>query len=99
MAVISKEDLLTGIKAIIGESTDDSTISLLENVADTVNDYESRIASSGDWQRRFEENDNEWRKKYRDRFFSGAEENIPGRETEQETEIEVKGYKDLFKEV
>ena len=68
MAVRTKEELLNDIKGIIGDSTDDTSIILLEDISDTFDDLESR--SSEDWKTKYEENDAEWRRKYTDRFFS-----------------------------
>lgn len=68
MAVRTKEELLNDIKGIIGNSTDDTSIILLEDISDTFDDLESR--STEDWKTKYEENDAEWRRKYTDRFFS-----------------------------
>lgn len=93
----SKDEILTLIKERIGEDTSDEAIQIVEDVTDTLNDYETRVADSGDWKARYEQNDAEWRKKYRDRFFEGGPPKE--KETEEETE-EVKSYsyEDLFKE-
>ena len=68
MAVRTKEELLNDIKSIIGDSTDDTSIILLEDISDTFDELESRSAE--DWKTKYEENDAEWRRKYTDRFFS-----------------------------
>ena len=94
MAVISKEDLLKRISERIGDDNSDEAISLLEDVSDTIKDFEER--DSEDWKAKYEENDTKWRKKYRERFENGA----PDIEEKEEKEtIEVKSYDDLFSEV
>lgn len=94
MAVISKEDLLKRISERIGDDNSDEAISLLEDVSDTIKDFEER--DSEDWKAKYEENDAQWRKKYRERFENGA----PDIEEKEEKEtIEVKSYDDLFSEV
>lgn len=70
MAVRSREELISGLKSIIGESTDDTTIGFVEDLTDTLSDYDGRIAESGDWRSKYEENDAMWRQKYTERFFS-----------------------------
>ena len=95
MAVISKEDLLKRISESIGEDNSDEALSLLEDVSDTIADFERR--DSEDWKTKYEENDAEWRKKYRDRFENGTDD-IKEKE-EKETITEVKTYDDLFSEV
>lgn len=95
MAVISKEDLLKRISERIGDDNSDEALSLLEDVSDTIKDFEER--DSEDWKAKYEENDEKWRKKYRERFENG----VPDIEEKEEIEdtIEVKSYDDLFSEV
>lgn len=94
MAVISKEDLLRRISESIGDDNSDEALSLLEDVSDTIKDFEER--DSEDWKTKYEENDAKWRKKYRERFENVA----PDIEEKEEKEtIEVKSYDDLFSEV
>ena len=92
MAVISKEDLLRRISERIGDDNSDEALSLLEDVSDTIKDFEERV--SEDWKTKYEENDAKWRKKYRERFENGE----PDIEENEDT-IEVKTYGDLFSEV
>lgn len=94
MAIISKEELLKKISERIGDDNSDEALSLLEDVSDTIADFERR--DSEDWKTKYEENDAEWRKKYRDRFEN--ETDVEGKE-EKETVIEAKTYDDLFSEV
>lgn len=71
MAIKSKDEILEQIQERFGEDTSDETISFLEDVTDTFTDLETRASGDGvDWKAKYEENDNEWRQKYRDRFFS-----------------------------
>ena len=95
MAIISGEDLLKRISERIGEDNSDEALSLLEDASDTITDFERR--ESEDWKTKYEENDAEWRKKYRERFENGTPD-IKENE-EKETSIEVKSYDDLFSEV
>lgn len=94
----SREEILSLIKDRIGDDTSDDAIQIIEDVTDTLNDYETRVADSGDWKARYEQNDAEWRKRYRDRFFDGEVKDK--KETEEETEEVQKTYTydELFKE-
>lgn len=94
--VKSKEEILSLVKARIGEDTSDDALQIIEDVTDTINDYETRIADSGDWKARYEQNDADWRKKYRDRFFDGGE--VEKEEEEKTEEVKTYRYEDLFKE-
>ncbi len=92
MAVLSFDELITKIKAKIGEDTSDESIELLEDVTDTFN-----ANNDGEkWKTKYEENDKEWRKKYIDRF-SGSGVSEPDEEEEEEEE-EKTTFEDLFKE-
>lgn len=97
MAVKSLDDILKSIKERIGDEQTDEAIELLEDITDTFNDVSNN--SNEDWKRKFDENDANWRKKYRDRFFSKTDE-FEDEETE-ETDGEdrkILKYEELFKE-
>lgn len=98
MAVRSKEEILESIKTRIGDDTSDETLSFLEDITDTMNDYEERLSDETDWKNKFEENDKEWRKKYAERFFGKEPEEKKEELEEEKEEVEVKTYADLFKE-
>lgn len=70
MAIKTKDELLESLRAILGESTDDVSLSLLEDVSDTIDDYVRRVESVTDWESKYNELDAEWRQKYRDRFYT-----------------------------
>lgn len=98
MAVRTKDELLEIIKGRIGDDSSDETISFLEDITDTLSDYEEKATNSNneDWKTKYEENDKMWREKYRERFFSKEVE----KEDEDFSEDEVKSlsYDDLFEE-
>lgn len=101
MAVRTKDEILEMIKEKIGEDTSDETITLIEDVTDTLNDYETRTSGGEDWKAKYEENDASWRRRYTDRFFNKNSEEITGvaEETADSGELTEKvSYEDLFKE-
>lgn len=75
----------------------DESISLLEDLSDTFEDLFSQVLQAGDYKRKYEENDAEWRKRYHDRFFSTVEETTI-KEDDKDDEVEKKTYESLFKE-
>lgn len=83
--VKTKEEMLAEIKSYIGDRTDDETVSLVENVTDTLSDMEK----NGNAEARVKEVDDMWRAKYMERFFDGDKEkkNI---EVEEDEETEGK---------
>lgn len=98
MAVVSKESLLEKIRDMIGteNAESDGAISLLEDMSDTFDDLSSQVSQAGDYKKKYEENDAEWRKRYHDRFFSVTEDDI--KEDDKDDEVEKKTYESLFKE-
>lgn len=97
MAIKSREDLLKSLNTLIGDNSTDENLAILEDVTDTLKDYEARTADQTDWKSKYEQNDADWRKKYRDRFMSGAEI-----KDEQEEDVEEDSkpltFDSLFKE-
>lgn len=68
--VKSRDEILEIIRSRIGDDNSDEALSFIEDITDTMNDYESRLADSTDWKTRYEENDKNWRERYKDRFFN-----------------------------
>lgn len=71
MAVRTREEILESIRNVVGDSTDDNTLQVLEDVTDTFTDFENKTANQTDWKAKYEENDEGWRKKYAERFYTG----------------------------
>lgn len=94
MAVLSREDLMQRLNEALGEDAD---VSILEDVADTY-DAVADHSDADEWERKYNENEAAWRKRYRDRFESGT----PGsggtnvEDDLQEEEIKVKTFDELF---
>lgn len=93
MAVRTTEEILESIKSRVGDSTEDADLEFLEDVTDTLSDLKSKSDGQEDWKTKYEENDKQWREKYRDRFFDKKGPD-PDLEPEPET---PKTFEDLFK--
>lgn len=101
MAVLTKEQILDRIKVRIGEDTSDEALQLIEDISDTIGDYETKTKDSTDWEKKYKDNDEQWRKKYKDRFFNSPaeEEKSISSEINEDEKIENKlTYDNLFKE-
>lgn len=105
MAVVSKQDLMEKLKVKFGDAADDETLSIIEDVNDTFDDYESKTRDNTDWESKYKELDDTWRKKYRDRFYSAVEGDAHDADKAEqlddqadETESVATTYEDLFKE-
>ena len=95
MAVKTQAEIMEALKGILGENTSDDVLAFTENLTDTLNANNDGT----DWKTKYEENDANWRKKYRDRFF-----NSPANESDPDEDNPTSGYdkkltfESLFKE-
>ena len=96
MAVKKINEILESYKELYSESAGEKDIECLEDITDTLNDYEERVSDSTDWKEKYKTNDAEWRKRYRDRFFGGEPDEPDDQEPEEPEE--PKTYEDLFEE-
>ena len=94
--VKTKEEMLVEIKAYIGDRTDDETVSLVENVTDTLSDMEK----NGNAEARVKEVEDMWRAKYMERFFDGdkEEKTTEVKEEEETDKAEEIKIEDLYTE-
>lgn len=97
--ILSKDELIAKLKDRVGEDTSDDTISFIEDLTDTVNDYETRLADQTDWKAKYEQNNEEWKKKYKERFFNSEvkEDPVPD-DGDGDDDKKTLTYDELFKE-
>lgn len=94
--VKTKEEILNLVQGILGDDTSDSALSLIEDLSDTLDNVTT--SDETDWRTRYEENDAQWRQRYRDRFFSKpAQEEEEPDDPVPEVTNEPKTFSDLFK--
>ncbi len=86
MAVVNKDTIMERLRENFNDNDSDDVLGLLEDVTDTLNDYQSRLEENGDWKERYEQNDREWRQKYKDRFFNNDPEPDPEPEPDKDPE-------------
>lgn len=97
MAIKTQEELLNGIRGLLADDTSDESLSLLEDVSDTLNNLTAN--DNEDWKKKYEENDKEWRKKYRDRFFNTGSDDVKNLDMNPEQEKEDKPIKMRFEDL
>lgn len=98
MAIKTREEIMESIRSRFAEDTSDETLSLIEDVSDTLADYETKAKGDGkDWKSEAERIDKEWREKYKARFFEGGNP-VPEPEPEDPEDPKVLTYDELFKE-
>ena len=98
MAIKTKQQILDTIKEHFPDDTSDSILSLIEDVTDTITDYENKTKDSTDWKKKYDENDKMWRDKYKSRFFSAKDDDEDGEDVEDDETPKALTYDDLFKE-
>jgi hypothetical protein len=102
MAIRTTEELLDIVKRRIGDDISDDAIQLVEDVTDTLRDWESR--ASVDWETRYRENDDEWRRRYIQRFNASAdaittpERVVEGQKENVSDDGKKRTYEELFEE-
>ena len=80
MAKLTKEELLKKANAFIGDQATDEGVSLLEDIADTIEDttdiseYVKRIE---ELEQKVSDTENTWREKYRARFLDSTPDTKP----------------------
>lgn len=101
---LSKEELLEKVKTYVGDRTDDKSLEIIEDISDSFEssdsaekieeiktEYESKLANL----------DNEWREKYKARFFSEKDksdnDNSNKSDGDDDYTDEKTEYSDLFK--
>lgn len=89
------EEIMQALNTALGEGTSDDTLSLLEDVKDTLD----AGAANVDWKKKYEQNDEQWRQRYRNRFTQGGdpEQEQPDKPSE-EPETQKLTFENLFKE-
>lgn len=92
MSVLSREEAIEKLSNFIGDNDSDEAIELLEDISDTL------TGDGEDWKTRYEENDKEWRRKYKERFLGKTNEDDETVEEDDEEISDVTDYDDLFKE-
>lgn len=103
MAVRTRDEILSAIRALLGDDTSDDALTIIEDIDDTFRDYET--SAGEDWRARYDELDGQWRKRYRDRFFQKAyneettpEDVVDDNEEDLKEESETKSFDELFDE-
>lgn len=88
--VRSVEEMMDIVRQRIGDSTEDSDISFIEDISDTLN------AGNLEELEKLKSENEDLRKKYRDRFFETKE--VKEVKEKEKEELEKTTFEDLFKE-
>lgn len=92
MAILKKDELLQAVQAKLTDSDDDLT--LLENITDTINELSS--SENEDWKAKYEENDKQWRERYKARFAEpSAKQSVEEKVSSPEKEVDIPKSADI----
>ena len=97
MAIKSITEIIDSARTLIGENTSDEARGFMDDLSDTMSDFDSKTKDATNWKQKYEDNDATWRKRYADRF-SGKVEEEPD-ESYELPDPPKKTYLDLFTEV
>lgn len=70
MAIRTRDEIMTQLQTMVGEDTSDETLTFIQDVSDTLG-ADNSAQRITDLENQLEEQDQAWRKKYRDAFFTG----------------------------
>ena len=76
---LSKEELLEKVKTYVGDRADDETLEIIEDISDSFESSESaeKIEEiKTEYESKLANLDNEWREKYKARFFSEKDDRL-----------------------
>lgn len=96
----SKADIISELKAFIGDNNSDEAISLIENVSDSINENDE----TEELRRQLEEQDKAWRQRYIDRFNNEESEetkkiiNVDNGDDSDDSNDKPLTYENLFEE-
>lgn len=90
----SKAEIISDLKAFIGDNNSDEAINLIENVSDSIEENKN----SEDWKAKYEENDKAWRQRYIDRFNNEEKEEDKEIFDVDDSNEKALTYENLFEE-
>ena len=85
--VLNRADFLSRVAGRVGDDTSDDAISFVEDMTDTFDSLAASHVTQAEIDAAVRENDEAWRKRYRDRFFSS--ETVEDVEEKDDKDVET----------
>ncbi len=86
-------EIIETVKTRIGDNPDDESVAFLEDITDTLTDYDNKTKDNTDWKNKYDELDRSWKEKYISRFSDVVEDS----KNDVDDEVESpERYEDLF---
>lgn len=92
--VKSISELIEAVKTRIGDNPDDDSVAFLEDITDTLTDYDNKTKDNTDWKEKYDELDKSWKQKYIERFSDDVYDD-PDEENEDDVAVPEK-FDELF---
>ena len=93
MAVRTRDEIMSQLQTLVGDDTSDETLAFIQDVSDTIG-TENSAQRISELETQLTQQDEEWRKKYRDAFFTGKpDESL---EDDNPDDGKPKSFMDLF---
>ncbi len=67
-------EIIETVKTRIGDNPDDESVAFLEDITDTLTDYDNKTKDNTDWKNKYDELDRSWKEKYISRFSDVVED-------------------------
>ena len=104
MAIKTQAEIMDALKGFLGEDVSDAAIGFIEDMNDTLAEYERQIADVTDWEGKYKALDEEWRKRYVERFFEGGKDEDGSfiedvNDVEEQEDDAPTTFEELFEEV
>ena len=74
MAIKTREEILSRFNEMLGDNTDDATLEFIGDLTDTLGSVDERNRRISELEAENQRIDNDWRKKYRERFFAPVDD-------------------------
>lgn len=104
MSVKSKDEILKSVKGLLGDTPSDEGIALLEDISDTLDNSTGGSSDEDkktieELQKKVKEVDDNWRKKYTDRFMKPSVDNPDDEQDEDDSEEQEDNSPKTFDEL
>lgn len=91
MAVRTREELMSSLNNLLGENNSDEALAFIQDMSDTLGD--SNVQRIEELEQQVKDVDANWRKRYRETFFSGK----PEKDDEDDEPPKPRSFADLFR--
>ena len=85
--VVTKEEFIKKLHDFVGDDTSEKALDFIEDMTDTYSAaLDSTSGDNAEWQKKYDELNETWRKKYLHRFYGG---NVKTESEDKEDEVEI----------